>query len=97
MKIGKEKGKRKRKGISSANRAGGNSAQSSVGVRGHAGRRPTWPASGGERRRDDTVGAGPHARGRGRLTVLGGVTGGEPVGARPPVRSAAVLCRVPVL
>jgi hypothetical protein len=55
---------------------GGNSAQPSAVARGRVGRRPTWPASGGQRREDGAMGVGPRARG-GRLTALGGVTRGR--------------------
>jgi hypothetical protein len=61
--------KEKEKGFPQLAGPGGNSAQPSAGARGRAGRRPTWPTSGGtaqRRRGDDAVGVGPHVRGRGR-------------------------------
>jgi hypothetical protein len=70
---------------------GGVLAQPGAGARGCVGMRPTWPAS-GNGAGDSAVGTGPRARGRGRLTALGGGDGGGRTGqARPPVRSAAVL------
>jgi hypothetical protein len=99
IKIGREKEKEKEKRIPQLAEWGGILAQPSAGARGRIGRQPTWPASGETargRREDGAMGAGPHARGRGRLTALGGVMGGgEPVGVRPPVRSTAVLRRDP--
>jgi hypothetical protein len=56
-----------------------------------------WPSRGDDvgTRGDGAVGAGPHARGRGRLTALGGGDGGRTGRARPPVRSATLLRRGP--
>jgi hypothetical protein len=64
----KRKRKKKKEKDFLASWAGGNSAQPSAGACGRAGRRPTWPASGGKARRrrgDDVVGVGPRAIGRG--------------------------------
>jgi hypothetical protein len=94
----KKKWKRKKKRYLPANWAGGGgeiSAQPGR-ARGHAAGGLAWPASGG-RHGDGAVGAGPCARGRGRLTTSGGRTG---EGADRPVsgktdrrRGSAVVLR----
>jgi hypothetical protein len=97
MKIGKRNGKGKRKGISLLTGPGGGEISAQPGrARGHAAGGLAWPASGG-RHGDGAVGAGPCARGRGRLTTSGGRTG---EGADRPVsgktdrrRGSAVVLR----
>jgi hypothetical protein len=69
-------------------------AQPSAGARGRAGRRPTWPATGGTaqgRRR----GHGPTCQREGEGTTLGGGDGGQTSRSPTAVRSAAVLRRGP--
>jgi hypothetical protein len=91
IKIGKEKGKRKKeKGFPQLARPGGG-GEFGPAERGRAGRRPTWPASGGTTR-GRCRGRGPTCQREGEGTALGwGDRGGEPVGARPPVRSTVVF------
>jgi hypothetical protein len=80
IKIGKEKGKRKRKEISSASWVGGEFGPVEYGRAAAWAGSPLGPPA-GERRGDGAMGAGPRARGRGRLTTLGGGDRGEPVRA----------------
>jgi hypothetical protein len=97
IKIEKEKGKRKRKGISSASWTGGiRPSRARARAAARAGGLLGLPA--GERREDGAGmargwhrGRGPTCQREGVGTALGGVTGGRPIGARPSVRSAAVL------
>jgi hypothetical protein len=74
MKIGKRNGKRKKKRNFPAKWVGRDFGLARVRARGRAAGGPARPAS-GRRRKDDAVGAGPRARGRGRLTVSVGRTG----------------------